>query len=373
VTIDSSRQRVRGLAAFLLLAALFPLAPAPAAAQDADSIRFKTRALEVTLGGRVQVQFSTTDSPGGIPYQWELRRARLEFQVRANELLSARIQPEFVGATVGLRDAFVQVDLGPAAQLIAGQAFRPFSLLSQTSSTRILPIERGARIRGLGVPALEHYNLLTGVGYADRDVGLQLRGEPVGAPLGLAYAVGIFNGPLFGLVGSEPTYQAVGRVTVEPLRGVRVGVAGNRRDYGQALPAQGEFQLRTGTAWQADIQVGTFAAGPHLLAEYAEGDLDPFVTGGRRFRAAQLWAAYRTRAEGPHRIQLEPIFRVSYGNTRAPAGERSAGAGGGVLATPGLNLYLGPLNRLMINYDLWAPLGGARRVGSFKTMMQMAF
>jgi hypothetical protein len=44
-----------------------------------------------------------------------------------------------------------------------------------------------------------------------------------------------------------------------------------------------------------------------------------------------------------------------------------------VLLTPGLNFYLGPLNRIMLNYDLWNPHGGGREARSFKAMIQMAF
>jgi hypothetical protein len=357
--------------ALLLLGALTP--PGPAQAQEEPQLRFTTRALQVGVGGRVQTLFSTTTGDGAAPMQWEMRRVRVDFAVRANTLLSARIQPEFAGTQVELRDAFLQFDVDPGLQVRVGQAFRPFSLLAQTSSLRVLPIERGARIRGLPAAAQEHYNLVAGLGYADRDVGLQLRGSPRGAPLNLGYGVGLFNGPLFGLAGGNLTYQLAGRLTVAPLPDVTLGFGASRRDFGRADPNGGTIEIRRGHAWQADLEVGSFDRGPHLMAEAALGDQNPLATTPRRFRAAQVWTAYRTRPRGELLTQLEPTLRASFGDVDVSPVELNAGAGGGILVTPGFNVYIGPLNRVMVNYEIWNPRGPAAPVGSLKAMFQMAF
>ena len=47
-------------------------------------------------------------------------------------------------------------------------------------------------------------------------------------------------------------------------------------------------------------------------------------------------------------------------------------ATGGTLLTPGVNLWLGGLNRLALNYEIWNPLNGDG-AHSFKAMFQMAF
>ncbi len=44
----------------------------------------------------------------------------------------------------------------------------------------------------------------------------------------------------------------------------------------------------------------------------------------------------------------------------------------GTLFTPGINVYLGGLNRVMFNYDLWSP-DGAGTEGSFKVQFQLGF
>lgn len=358
---------ISGLVFLLLLPLLTHAQEAP--------LRFTTRAAEVTVGGRVQTQFSTTSIDLAVPALWEMRRVRLELGVRLNPLVSARFNPELAGAQIALRDAFVQFDLDPAAQIVVGHAFRPFGLIAQTSSVRILPVERGARIRGLTPVPLEHYNLVAGLGYVDRDVGLQLRGAPRGAPLGLTYAAGVFNGPLIASSGGRGTYQLAARTTVSPLPDVRIGAGWSRRDFGQA-PAEGDptVPLRAGSAWEIDLEYGTFARGPHLIAELAWGTQNPFLDEQRRFRAAQLWAAYRTRGAGQgNLIQVEPLLRWSVGDPDATDADRAAGRGGGMLITPGVNLYLGPLNRIMVNYDLWQPRGDAAEARSLKAMFQIAF
>ncbi|MDQ3556479.1 MAG: OprO/OprP family phosphate-selective porin, partial [Gemmatimonadota bacterium] len=208
------------------LAAMFVL-PAIAAvpavdAQGSDSIpTLRVNASEITIGGRVHTQFNTTTADGESPTEWLLRRVRIAAKVRINELVSGRVEPDFAGSGVSIRDAFLRLSFAPAAELTVGQAFRPFGLLAQTSSTLILPIERGARIRGVSAP--EHDNLVGGLEYAGRNVGIQLRGAPSGAPLGLAYGVGVFAGPDRKEAGSAAREQFTARVTIEPLRGVRLG------------------------------------------------------------------------------------------------------------------------------------------------------
>ena len=53
-------------------------------------------------------------------------------------------------------------------------------------------------------------------------------------------------------------------------------------------------------------------------------------------------------------------------------GDEGPEEGGGTLVTPGVNLYLGGLNRIMFNWDFWNPLTGESQ-NSFKTQFQLAF
>jgi hypothetical protein len=354
------RRAFRPVLPLLLLAAA-----SPAAAQGftlgSDSAR-------LTIGGRVQTVFSTTDAPGFAATEWELRRVRLDASVRVSRWVSGRVSPEYAGSRVSLKDAFMRLEAAPALALVAGQAHRPFGLLTQTSSTRILPIERGVRIRGVS-GARDHASLLAELGYADRDVGLQAVGAPRGAPLGLSYAAGVFNGPLRGEVPAASSIQYAARLVLRPAAGVRVGASWSRRDFVED-PGASAFVLRPGHAWAADLELGSERGGPRLLAEAALGDTDPFQ--GARFRAAQAWAAYRAGPAGAAVSAVEPLLRVSYGDPDTGGGAVLPDVTGGVLVTPGVNLWLGGLNRVAVNWDAWNPETGSSR-SAFRVLFQMVF
>jgi hypothetical protein len=346
------------------------LLAAPLAAQEAPPAGpvLKTGAAEIQIGGRVQTQFNTTSVESEPTSEFLLRRVRLEATVKINDVVSGKVQPDFAGNRVSLKDAYLKLDFAPALQLLAGQAYRPFSLLEQTSSTRILPIERGLEIRGLD--AVDEYELVHGLAYSDRDIGVQVMGAPAGAPLGLTYQAGVFRGPLQGAVGAEDSRQYAARLTVRPAERLRVGAAWSSRDFARPEAAVPDaFELRRGHAFEVDVEYGAFAPGVHLLAEAAWGDRDPFT--GAKFSGAQAWLGYRTPALGEAISGVEPLLRVSHGRTRG--GEPGTPRDGGTLLTPGVNLYLGGLNRLMLNYDAWLPREGGGSEGSFKAMFQLAF
>lgn len=347
------------------IALLLLACAAPAAAQG---FTLASDSLRLTLSGRVQTIFNTTDVPRFASTEWVLRRVRLEANVRVNRLVSGKVQPEYAGSRVQLKDAFIRLDLHPALHLLAGQANRPFSLVNLTSSTRMAPIERGVRIRGV-TGARDHYALVTELGYADRDVGLQAGGTLPGVPGAVTYAAGVFNGPLRGEVPSANGVQYVARIAARPAGPVRVGAAWSQRRFVED-PGASTLVLRGGSAWEVDVELGSDRGGPRLVAEVAAGDSDPFQ--GARFRAAQGWAAYRTGALGTSISAVEPFVRVSYGDP--DAGDRAVlpDVTGGTLVTPGVNLWLGGRNRVAVNWDAWNPESGEAR-SSLKVLFQLVF
>ncbi|HEU0300993.1 MAG TPA: porin, partial [Longimicrobium sp.] len=122
----------------------------------------------ITFGGRVQTIFNTTSVEDEPETQMELRRVRLEANLQLNRVVSGRIQPDFAGNRVSLKDVYVRFTLDPALQIWAGQAHRPFGVVSPYTTTRLLPMEKGLRIRGVS-DAYDHYNILLNLGYSDRD------------------------------------------------------------------------------------------------------------------------------------------------------------------------------------------------------------
>lgn len=355
--MPASRIRLSALALALVAAA-------PAAAQFTIAGPDSSR---LTFNGRIQTQFNTSSEEGVPQAETTLRRVRLEATLQLNRLVSGRISPEFAGSRVSLRDAYVRFALDPALVVWAGQAYRPFSAMTMYSSARMLPIERGVRIRGLS-DEFDQWNLVSGLGYGDRDVGLQLRGEPRGAPLGLSYAVGWFNGPARADFPNENTGQVVARVGVAPAPNLKLNASYSARDF-----AMGDdvVEVERGDAWEADVEIGSERGGLHLLGEVVAGDFDPFV--GARFVGAQGWLGYRTGRVSRAISAVEPLFRVSYAEIEADdAPAEGLGASGGTLITPGVNLWLGGLNRLSLNYDVWNSQTG-ESAQSFKAQFQLAF
>jgi hypothetical protein len=344
------------------------LVTAPAAGQG-FVIATPDSSAKITFAGRVQTLFNTSSVDDVPAAQTELRRVRLEANLQLGELVYGKIQPEFAGSRVTLKDAYVRLNFHPAAQLWAGQAHRPFGAISPASTVRILPIEKGLRIRGVR-GAYDEYNLLLNLGYSERDVGLQLRGELKDAPLGLSYAAGFFNGPAQALAPEENTWQAVARIAARPASAVRLGVSWSRIDHVLEETEDEALLTREGQAWAADVELGSDGGGPRLVAEATYGDFDPFVDA--KFFGAQGWAGYRTGRVSERIAALEPLLRVSYGDPDVDGEAELDGARGGTLVTPGLNLWLGGLNRFALNWEVWSPDDG-ERVHSLKALFQLAF
>jgi hypothetical protein len=351
---------------FAVTLALVLAAAAPAAGQG-FTIATPDSSARITFNGRVQTIFNTTSVDDEPATETELRRVRLEASLQFGRVVGGKIQPEFAGSRVSLRDAYVRLNLDPALQVWAGQAHRPFGVISPFSTVRFPTVEKGMRIRG--VSAYEHFNLLSGLGYSDRDVGIQVRGEPAGAPLGLSYAAGVFNGPARTDAPEENTYQVVARVAARPVEWARVGVSFSRIDFANVIDDVAEVEMSEGAAWEADVELGSERGGPRLVAEVARGDSDPFADA--EFLSAAGFVAYRTGRQSSTISALEPFVRVSWADPDRDDDSLILPTGG-TLVTPGINLWLGGLNRFGLFYDLWNPDTG-ERARSFKALFQLAF
>ena len=360
----------RGRTLLLGLLAGAVLAPCALRAQgERQGPVLKVNAAEIEIGGRVQTQLNTTSVEGEQPSEVILRRVRLEARVKVNDVVSGKVQPDFAGDRVSLKDAYLRLAFAPAFEVLAGKAHRPFSTIEITSSTRQLPIERGAVIRGLSGP-LDEFSLVNGLRYSDRDIGVQVLGKLAGAPLGLSYAAGVFRGPVHGQVGAQDSYQYAARLGLQPVPRLKLGAAWSSRHFAYETVEGEDPELERGNAFEVDAEWGAYAPGLHLLGEVAVGDYDPAT--GTEFTGAQGWLGYRTGALGSKVTGVEPIFRASYGAVdREENGVEEEL--GGTLFTPGINVYFGPLNRVMFNYDVWRPRGGGETESSFKAMFQVAF
>jgi hypothetical protein len=336
------------------------LAASPLVAQSEPPL-VRANAQELIITARLHAQFNTTTDEHLPTTEWLIRRARLESRARINEVVGGHVQMEFAGDRATVMHAYMDLNFSPAVNVRAGRAFKPTGLFSRTASTLFIPVEAGLRIRG--VTGREAYSTVAGLEYGERGTGVQLEGAVPGAPMSLRYNVGWFEGPLArtGGMGDRDDHAFAGRLDVRPSDPVRVGVSWSRRQF-VARDALGEAvgDLVAGHAVALDLEWGAFRPGLHLMAEVATGDADPVTD--ERFTSAGVWGAWRSDRLTGAVQHIEPIARVSWADI----------SGGGLLLTPGLNLYFAERNRVMVNYDFWNPAEGDT-AGSFKLMFTMWF
>lgn len=297
--------------------------------------------IRIDVTGRLQTQFntSTADSVYSI---FEHRRARLGVELTIDEWIEGRIEANFAHG-LRLEDAWMNLGFHPAFQLQVGQFKKPFSRLELTSSSRIVPIEYGLRIRGLALKA-EHHLLLADNGYLGRDLGAQVHGAL--GPLG--YALGFFNGAGQNLRDDNDTKSLAGRLNLKPFAApFEIGAGASWRDLAMLDEFEDPF-TEQGLAVELDAQWGGFRRpGPTVLVEVMQAEnfrsQDPMLGGQGILSWFQPLRS--NRVEG-----IEPLFRVSYGD---PSTDFDGNAG--ILLTPGLNLYFHGRNRLMVNWDYFMP------------------
>lgn len=335
-------------------------------ALEAQSIELDGGA-KLRLTGRLQVQYNTSSLSGAgesgsgeVPFStFETRRARLGVGLDLSDWIESLIEVEFGSGDVALKHAYVDLGLDPRFGVRVGQFKKPFSLIELTSSTAIVPIERGLRIRGLaeslGAGAAvpfprpggklllpEEQTMLSSLGYTGYDLGVEVYGSL--GPFG--YRAGAFNGNDGG--SALPGGHAyAGRVTYRPLSGKPLTLGAAASYLGRGGAGTGTTG-RAATAFEVDAEWGAFRRpGLHLIAEAAFGDnlVDDGTFSGAQLVAATFRPVRHSKVEG-----VEPLFRVSYGNTGHGVKDDE-----GWLFTPGVNLYFFGRNRIMLNWEIFAP------------------
>ncbi|MFW6079540.1 MAG: porin [Gemmatimonadota bacterium] len=382
---------MKGLTAGLFGGLIVLALPLPGTAQTIDAGR-----VQVDVTGYAQIQWNTTSvdeddlDPVGLldrRIAWstfETRRIRPTIAVRVDDWIEGKIQPDFALGDIKLADAYIDFELDERFRVRFGQFKKPFSRIELTSSSRIVPIERGLRIRGLNeafrvdlsdepeppftdVDGLllvgDEYLLAGALGYLGRDMGVAAYGD-VGR---LDYTVGIFNGSGADRRDDSDGVSAAGRLEYSPRDDwpLRLGAAGSYRELlfdGELLGIDVREDIG-GFAFEVDAEWGDFRRpGAHLLAEAVIGE--NFVAGltsgpdpepsDATMLGAQAVVAWFEPYAGDRVEGLEPMFRVSYGD---PSRDRDGD--GGWLVTPGVNLYFFERNRVMLNWDVFVAGGDA--------------
>jgi len=342
----------------------------------------------VQVQGRIQVQYrlSSGDSSGNYnPTQvsngFEVRRLRIQTNVRFGDNINLVIQPSFEMAALRMRDAFLRVGLTPRLGVTIGQEKSPFQRYELNSSNNLLSIERGVRILRLG--GREGLNdLLSANGYASHDLGAFV--DYAGPDNKITVKVGVQNGSRESSVDVNNAKSFFGRATAiaitnadnQPVLQFGASFASRDRAICQTLAAVGSATCnayyadssKSTTAFGVDAEWGGFRPGFHVFLDFATGDNVPIATRkatGRntgnldsasapiaKFMGFSLIGAYRINTTGPDTRLIkffEPALRVDYldPDTDLPDNQ-------GLLITPVLTIYFANTVVLRAGFDFYS-------------------
>jgi hypothetical protein len=326
---------------------LITLSATPVAAQEFDVLG---NAATVTLGGRFNAQYahSSVDAAENDIF---LRRARLTINIRVNDFVDARLEPDFAGTT-SLRDAWMRLNFSDAFTIAAGQFKRGFDIFTLASSVDLSLIERDGRVEGLstcsGVGSVCSYGrFMEALQYADRDMGLRMEG----ASGQLSYIVTATNGSGLNTADENDRKSAAGRVTLGVSDDVRVSGNVSLHDY---VDPTGDA---TAVAFGGDVEVGTWRDGMHLQAAVATGDNWTILDGTQdpaTFLALQGVASYYVPLDGTRLVGIEPLARFSWADPDTDTDDDA-----GILVTPGLMFYITGRTKIGANLDVYSPQSGS--------------
>lgn len=368
----SNVRHVAGLAAGLMVLASVATAQAP----------------NIQVQGRVQVQyrFSSGDSSSnyaktGVNNIFEVRRLRIQTNVRFGDNISLVIQPSFENGSLRMRDAFLRVGLTPNLAVVGGQEKSPFQRYELTSSNNLLSIERGLRVLKLsGREALN--DILVQNGYASHDLGAFLEAESNDHRFFVKAGVqqGSRESATTDVNNAKSFFgRATGTVLLNKDNQPQLQLGASFASRDRAIcnvctPAASityfaDSSKRT-NAFGADLEWGGFRPGLHLIADFATGDNAPIanrraVTGSRNtanlqtsadsalrtFLGFHIIGAYRVLTTGSDTRLIkiiEPAVRFDYTDPNTDLGDDQ-----GILITPVLNLYFANSVQLRAGIDLY--------------------
>jgi hypothetical protein len=318
-------------------------------------VEIKSKAIEITLSGRVHMQWNQTSSTNAaVASTFFVRRARLTAEVKINDFISGKIQPEYGEGTVGLRDAYVDLTFDPAFRIRAGQFKRPFDRFELVSSTQILVIERAGGVRGVpdcsGISNVCSFSRFTEkLNYSDRDLGVAIGGRVSR----LIWSASVTNGEgPNDVVDENGTKSYSGRLEYR-YGGLVVGAHIGAHDYPNDSTGTDEYAV----AFGGDVDWGGYEQpGPHVQAGFVYGDNWKNLTtpDPSKFASAQGIATYLFPIrENRFMYGIEPVARVSWGDP-----DTDVSGDDGWLFTPGLVLHFTGRNKFAINVDIWSPAAG---------------
>ncbi|UCF18746.1 MAG: hypothetical protein JSU87_12480 [Gemmatimonadota bacterium] len=348
--------------------------------------QFKSKAVEINVTGRLHALWDYSSAAEELSSVFLIRRARITLEVKVNDFISGKIQPDFTtgfGLENGLRlkDAYIDMNFAPQFQIRMGQFKLPFDVFELISSTQILVIERTGIVRGAdsctGVGSVCSYSRFTeSLGYSDRDVGIQIGGDIAGS---FAWSASATNGEIFEDIVTFSSAIDTTEVFSEgksfggrlEYRGsdLRVGANAAGRDF--ANPVEQEV-VDYAIAYGADLDWGSYTSGLHVQAGVTSGDnwknLDD-AGDPSTFVTTQGIVTYKIPVRNSRFLEaIEPLGRVSYADPDTDADDDH-----GLLFTPGIVAYFTGRNKVALNVDIYKPGDDRDAEYSVKVMSYLHF
>lgn len=319
---------------------------------SAQELKFKTDALELEFSGRVHMQFNSSSVSEDRSSEFFLRRVRMTADIRINDFISGRIQPEYAITSVRVRDAWARLTFSPAFRLTFGQFKRPFDVFELTSSTQILVVERTGFIREVptcgGVEICSYSALSELLLFSDRDAGVLVDGEAGRWDYGFS----ITNGTSQFLREENGTKSYAGRVAFLAHENVTIGGNVTYKDYVNSVTDRDDYAA----AYALDANIGNFSRGLHLQSGIMGGqnwrNLDA-AGDASNFATAQTIVSYKVPITNTHVSAIEPIARVSWADP-----DTDNASDGGWLFTPGVQMFFVGRNKIAANVDIYVPDAG---------------
>ncbi|KPK79688.1 MAG: hypothetical protein AMS25_11600 [Gemmatimonas sp. SM23_52] len=335
-----------------LALAAYALTATSAAAQ----VELKSKATEVTVTGRVHIQWNTTSVDDELSNEFLIRRARLTAELKINDVVSGKIQPDYGEGEISLKDAYLRLTFDPAFRATLGQFKRPFDVFELISSTQILVIERAGGIRGVeacsGPGGICSYSRFTEkLGYSDRDIGVMIDGSLGNGQWG--YMAAATNGAGANNAEENDAKSFSGRLEFTPIEDLTIAGNVGIHDYPNEITEDDDYAV----AFGGDVEWGNYNEGLHVQAGVIAGDNwknldesgDPSA-----FVTAQGILTYKVPlSDNPFVEAIEPVARVSWGEPDTDADHDE-----GFLFTPGVVVFFSGRNKIALNVDIWRPTEG---------------
>ena len=306
----------------------------------------------VSLGARVQIQYEAS-SVEDTPSSFFVRRAWVTMDGRLNDLVTARAQYDIDGDKV--LEAYLELTPSDALQLQLGQFKKGMSYFWLVPNAWLPIIERNARVTGVdhcpGVGGVCSFGQLTGaLGLDNYEPGILAQGS-LGERFG--YRFTLTNGEGIGNKDVNRGKSASGRVSVFPGGSSRVSAY---FAFDETLDSRGETM--SVPAYGAEVEVGTWLDGPHLIANMLRGR-NWRLSDDASFSAFQMMAFWYLPFGPESRFAgIEPMLRLSWVDSGADAGAATAGwpatnGVSGTVITPGVMVYFVGRNGISTNVDIY--------------------